>query len=99
MKNLVNYTPSGSDVLIVKPQQDKTESGIYIPDESQDGYFEKERYEIISVGPEQKFVKIGDEIAIRFPPVESMEVGHLVIVDEEEYVQLRQNEILGKYGA
>lgn len=72
------------------------DTGIYVP-EGKAIKHSKNRHEILAVGPLQEMYKPGDVIAIRVPENPNANLGYAVDIEDDDYVQLREHEILGKY--
>lgn len=78
--------PLGTRVLLgaMEKDEDKTESGIILPDEVQK---ESNRAEVIAIGEEVKYIKVGDKVLLqKFNSATSAKDGgkEYLIVDYKE---------------
>lgn len=90
MKNLELsdiYTPLKEDVVIEFKKVDKTEKGVYIPEQSQK---EDKFNKVVAIGPECKRVKVGDIVFVS--PTARPKIIELL---QDNHVQIWESDILG----
>ena len=76
-------------VLLPDPRKEETESGIILP-ESVQATLKTNVLEALAVGPECKWVKVGDTVMI-----DPSGKGHIIELDKKSYVIVAEFMILG----
>tara|TARA_R110000823_G_scaffold203591_2_gene334645 strand:+ start:229 stop:507 length:279 start_codon:yes stop_codon:yes gene_type:complete len=88
-KTKITFKPSRDWLLVPDPRKTQTESGIILPETVQDK-LETNILEVLAVGPETKWVKVGDTIMI-----DPSGKGHIIELEEVSYVLISEYMILG----
>ena len=91
MTKKINFKPYGAWMLLPNPTKLKTDSGIIL-DEKTAGAMTTNVLEVLAIGPDCTFSKVGDTIMVD-PTVEAR-VLHL---DEGEFILVAEYQILGKF--
>jgi co-chaperonin GroES (HSP10) len=90
MAKKTKFKPYGQWILLPNPAKTVTDSGIIL-DEKTAGAITTNILEVVSIGPECKFVKVGDTVMV--DPTVQARVLHL---DEGEFIIVPEYNILGK---
>jgi len=91
MAKKINFKPYGAWMLLPNPAKRKTDSGIIL-DEKTAGAITTNILEVLAMGPDCTFCKIGDTVMVD-PTIEAR-VLHL---DEGEFILVAEYQILGKF--
>ena len=91
MTKKINFKPYGALMLLPNPAKRKTDSGIIL-DEKTAGAITTNILEVLAMGPDCSFCKIGDTVMVD-PTIEAR-VLHL---DEGAFILVAEYQILGKF--
>ena len=86
----MNFTPSGSWVILPDPTVRKTKSGIYL-DEQTAKDKSTNILEVLAVGPQCTFCKVGDTVMVD-PRTEAV----VATIEKQEYLMVGEHQLLGK---
>ena len=90
MAKKVKFKPYGLWILLPNPAKKVTDSGIILDDKTA-GAITTNVLDVIAIGPDVKFAKVGDTVMVD-PTVEAR-VLHL---DEGEFILVADYQLLGK---
>ena len=88
-KEKITFKPTRDWVLVPDPRQTETDSGIILP-ESVSDKLQTNILEVLAVGPECKWVKVGDTVLI-----DPSGKGHIINLDDKTYVIIAEFMVLG----
>ena len=91
MAKKVNFKPYGQWILLPNPAKQVTDSGIIL-DEKTAGAITTNVLEVIVIGPDCRFCKVGDTVMVD-PTVEA----RILHLDEGEFILIAEHQILGKF--
>ena len=89
MAKKVNFKPYGQWILLPNPAKQVTDSGIIL-DEKTAGAITTNVLEVIVMGPDCRFCKVGDTVMVD-PTV----AGKIIVVDEKSFVLVSEYRVLG----
>ena len=90
-KKKVKFKPTRDWVLLPDPRKDETESGIILTEESKNS-LKTNVLEVLAVGPECKWTKVGDTVMVD-PRTEAVKA----VIDKVEYLLVGEHQLLGKW--
>jgi len=88
-KKKISFKPTRDWVLVPDPRQTETDSGIILPEGVSDK-LQTNILEVLAVGPECKWVKVGDTVLI-----DPSGKGHIINLDDKTYVIIAEFMVLG----
>ena len=87
----MKFKPNGSWVVLPDPTKTETDSGIILDTDTA----KKQAtniLEILAIGPDCKFVKVGDTVMVD-PRTEAV----IAVIDKNEYLLVGEHQLLGKW--
>ena len=89
----MKFKPNGSWVVLPDPTITKTESGIYLDDETAASNAKRSNLlEVIAIGPMCNFAKVGDTVMVD-PRTEAVKTH----IDDKDYLIVGEHQLLGKW--
>ena len=93
-KKKITFKPTRDWILIPDPRKTETDSGIFLPESVQDK-LQTNILEVLAVGPEAKWTKVGDTVMI-----DPSGKGHIIALPDDDgentsYVMVPEFMILG----
>ena len=85
----ISFKPTRDWILLPDPRKPETDSGIILPEGVQDKIKENV-LEVLAVGPECKWTKVGDTVMI-----DPSGKGHIISLEDISYVMVPEFMILG----
>ena len=87
----MDFKPNGNWVVLPDPSKKKTDSGIIL-DEKPAKSITTNILEVLAVGPQCGFAKVGDTVMVD-PRSEAV----IIHVDETQYIMISEHQLLGKW--
>ena len=89
----MKFKPNGSWVVLPDPTITQTESGIFVGDDAAASNAKRSNIlEVIAVGPDCRFAKVGDTVMID-PRTEAIKSR----IDEQDILLVGEHQLLGKW--